>query len=91
MHWYVESDLKKKSHSKIVSYRTIVLPYMTRYFPVASFRTSVGLNPNIMDFELDRSNFELSRTRIHPPKLKFEPFPTPPKSPNFEPFQPETG
>ena len=35
---------------------------------------SVGSNPNITNFELDMSNFELTRTQDRPPKPNFEPF-----------------
>ena len=53
--------------------------------------TSVRLNPNIMNFELDRLKFELTRTQVHPTKLNFKLIRTPPKSPDLETVQPEMG
>ena len=65
--------LKGTSHNKVYS----VLIFM-------HISTSVGLNPNIM-------NFELTRIQVHPPKPNFKLTRTPSKSPNFEPIQPEIG
>ena len=52
---------------------------------------SVGLNPNIIKFELlwtwkDKN----TRTQVHPPKQNFESTRTPPKSSHFKPVWPET-
>ena len=44
-----------------------------------------------MNFKLDRSNFELTLTQVHSPKLNFKPTQPHSKSLNFEPVWTETG
>ena len=46
---------------------------------------------SLNSFELERSNFKLTRTQVRPPKLNSKPIRTPSKSPKFKPVWSETG